>query len=135
MTPEHDLGTLLRAMDPELVEGIFVFVALPASHAAPPAWAGLSPVMTFREREGLTLVLREEDALAAGLTGTYRCRLITLNVRSALTAVGFLAVITTALAEAGISVNAASAFHHDHLFVPVERADEVMTRLRNLAAR
>ena len=59
--------------------------------------------------------------------------MITLTVHSALDAVGFLAAITARLAEAGISVNAVSAFHHDHLFVPVDRADEAMALLQNMS--
>jgi hypothetical protein len=48
--------------------------------------------------------------------------------------VGFLAAITARLAEAGISVNAVSAFHHDHLFVPADRGDEAMAALRDMSA-
>jgi hypothetical protein len=60
--------------------------------------------------------------------------LITLTVHSSLEAVGFLAAVTVPLAEAGISVNAVSAFHHDHLFVPVERAEDAQLLLQRLAA-
>jgi len=54
-------------------------------------------------------------------------------VHSALDAVGFLAAVTTRLAEAGISVNAVSAFHHDHLFVPEHRADEALQLLLEMS--
>jgi hypothetical protein len=64
----------------------------------------------------------------------FASRLITLTVHSALEAVGFLAAITVRLAEAGTSVNAVSAFHHDHLFVPVDRAHEAMGVLREMSA-
>ena len=60
--------------------------------------------------------------------------MVTLTVHSALDAVGFLAAITTRLAAAGISVNAVSAFFHDHLFVPAERAEEAVEILCRLAA-
>ena len=56
--------------------------------------------------------------------------MISLTVHSSLDAVGFLAAITTKLAQSGISVNPVSAFYHDHLFVPVNRADEAVSLLR-----
>ncbi|GAB6059235.1 hypothetical protein JCM31598_23520 [Desulfonatronum parangueonense] len=56
------------------------------------------------------------EAVGNRTKGIKHC--ITLEVRSSLSAVGFLALITTRLARAGISVNPLSAFHHDHLFVP-----------------
>lgn len=90
--------------------------------------------MLFREREGTTLIVSEDKARAAGLDAVFRCRMVTLNIHSSLEAVGFLAAITTQLAAAGIGVNPVSAFYHDHLFVPADRADEAMDMLRKLAA-
>ncbi len=92
----------------------------------------LEPVATFSEDEGTTLILPVEQAEKSGMEATYRCRQITLNVNSSLAAVGFMAAITTRLAEHGISVNPVSAFHHDHLFVPADTADESMEALRSL---
>jgi hypothetical protein len=90
--------------------------------------------MRFIEREGTTLILGESQAKAAGLAGTFRCRMVTLDIHSSLEAVGFLAAITAKLAAAGMGVNPVSAFYHDHLFVPAERAEEAMAILRQLAA-
>ena len=59
--------------------------------------------------------------------------MVTLTVQSALDAVGFLAAITARLAAAGISVNAVSAFFHDHLFVPAGRAEEIVEILSCMA--
>ncbi|TIW02257.1 MAG: ACT domain-containing protein, partial [Mesorhizobium sp.] len=56
------------------------------------------------------------------------------DVHSSLEAVGFLAAITTRLAAAGMGVNPVSAFYHDHMFVPAERAEEALAILRALAA-
>ena len=39
----------------------------------------------------------------------------------------------TSLAAAGIPSNPVSGFHHDHLFVPVDRSDEALALLRSLA--
>jgi hypothetical protein len=131
MAAERDLQVLLRGMKPELRPGIFVFCTIPANESIP---AAVSPLLTFREQEGTTLVIPREEAEAAGLRYAFASRLISLTVHSALDAVGFLAAITARLAEAGISVNAVSAFHHDHLFVPVDRVDEAMAVLQELSA-
>ncbi|UVK42593.1 ACT domain-containing protein [Mesorhizobium sp. AR07] len=130
MTGETDLKTLLATMTPELLAGTYVFVTL-----APgvPVAENLEPVMIFREREGVTLIVTEDAAREAGLTASFRCRMVTLNIHSSLEAVGFLAAITTRLATAGMGVNPVSAFYHDHLFVPAERAEEALELLRRLA--
>ena len=130
MTGERDLDALLKDMKPEMMNGTFVFCTLAPGVNLP---ATISPMLTFREREGTTLVLMHEEAERAALRHEFPSRLITLTVRSALDAVGFLAAITARLAEAGISVNAVSAFHHDHLFVPADLADEALALLREMS--
>lgn len=130
MAAERDLDGLLKNIKPELQAGIFVFCTIPPSEPIP---AALDPLLTFREQEGITLVIQRDEAEAAGLRYAFASRLITLTVRSALDAVGFLAAVTARLAEAGISVNAVSAFHHDHLFVDADRAAEAMTVLRGMS--
>ena len=129
MSGETDLRRLLAGMRPELRPGTYVFVAV-RDGTVP---GGVSPVMTFREAEGLTLILAADEAGRAGLSGAFPCRWITLAVHSSLAAVGFLAAVAARLAEAGIAVNAVSAFHHDHLFVPAARAEEAVRLLRDLA--
>ncbi|MER8917411.1 ACT domain-containing protein [Mesorhizobium sp. M0761] len=128
MAGETDLKKLLAAMTPELLPGVHVFATLVPGAPVPET---LNPVMLFREKEGTTLILPEDQA--AGLQSAFRCRMITLNVHSSLEAVGFLAAITARLAAAGMGVNPVSAFYHDHLFVPAERAEEAMELLRQLA--
>jgi hypothetical protein len=88
--------------------------------------------LVFREREGTTLVIRREEAERLGMDAQFASRLITLTVHSSLEAVGFLATITAGLAHAGISVNAVSAFYHDHLLVPQDRADEALACLQQM---
>jgi len=128
---ERGLHALLRNMKPEMLDGTFVFCSLAPSASIP---ATISPVLTFREREGTTLVILHEEAERAGLRHEFPSRLITLTVHSALDAVGFLAAITSRLADAGISVNAVSAFHHDHLFVPADRANEALAVLHEISS-
>ena len=106
----------------------------PRWRPARPFPTSLDPVMVFREREGTTLIVPEDEA-SGGRPGraSFRCRMITLNIHSSLEAVGFLAAITARLAAAGMGVNPVSAFYHDHLFVPADRAEEAMELLRRLA--
>jgi hypothetical protein len=130
MSGERNLATLLRSMKPEMQEGVFVFCTLSAGHEIS---QHLKPVHIFHEREGTAFVVRHEEAERLGLPHRFVSRLITLTVHSSLETVGFLAAVTAPLAQAGISVNAVSAFYHDHLFVPVERAEEAMRILQGLA--
>ena len=130
MPGETDLKTLIASMRPRLQPDHFVFVSLPHGESVP---ATIDPVMVFREDEGRTLVVEHQAAARAGLTGTYLCRMITLDVHSSLEAVGFLAAITTRLAAVGMPVNPVSAYHHDHLFVPADREEEAMAILEAMA--
>ena len=130
MPGEGNLETLLQNMTPEMHAGIFVFCSIPEHEEIP---ATLRPVLIFREREGTTLIIRREEAEAAGLPYQFASRMITLTVHSSLEAIGFLAAVTGRLAEAGISVNAVSAFYHDHLFVPEHKADEALRHLQNVS--
>lgn len=132
----HDRGetnfrALIAGMEPHLADGIFVFATVAAGAVRPP---GLDPIMLFREAEGATLILSRAEAERHGLAFVYPSRMITLTIHSSLEAVGFLAAVTTALAAEGISVNPVSAYHHDHLFVPADRADEAMAVLGRLAS-
>jgi len=131
MTGETNLKKLLGAMSPELTPGIVVFATLPPGTPMP---AGLNPLMTFREREGITLILHEDEAGAAGLPVIFPSRMITLNVHSSLDAVGFLAAITGRLAAAGMGVNPVAGYFHDHLFVPADRATDAMAILAAIVA-
>ncbi|THA71528.1 ACT domain-containing protein [Streptomyces sp. A0958] len=130
MTAESDLRVLLSNLRPELHPGRYVYATAPDG-ALPDA---VTPVVTVRETEGLTLVLPEAEAAVAGLPYTYVAGWITLRVHSALEAVGLTAAVSLALTDAGISCNVVAGFHHDHLFVPYERAAEAVTALERLAA-
>ena len=130
MSGETDLNKLTATMHPELRDGTYVFVTMPLDGADPD---GLGAVMSFREDEGVAMIVPERAASAAGLVGIFPCRMITLTVHSALDAVGFLAAVTMRLSAAGISVNAVSAFFHDHLFVPAGQAEETVEILCRMA--
>lgn len=122
---------LLTEMSPELREGEYVFSSISREDLDD---LRVDPIGWFREVEGISLILDRAAAQRLGLKQSSTFRMISLNVDSSLEAVGFLAAVTEKLAAAGVSVNAVSAFHHDHLFIPVEKADLAMSLLNDLAA-
>jgi uncharacterized protein len=134
MHASRDLAHLLAVMAPAIDPREFVFATVTGDTLADLSRSGTAPLATFVESEGLSLILERTAATRAGLTYIYPCRLITLSVHSSLDAIGFVSAITSALAAAGISVNPVSAYHHDHLFVPVDRATAALDILRRLSA-
>lgn len=125
------LSVLLATLQPQLQPAVYVYVTLSTAAALPP---DLEPLAQFREAEGLTLIVSQAAADRAQLSYQYPCRLITLTVHSSLAAVGMLAIVTQTLAVQGISTNVVSAYFHDHLFVPCDRAQEALACLTALAA-
>jgi hypothetical protein len=113
------LKHLLGSMEPILQPGNFVFATVsPSDTTFPNRLLQAHPFeMLFRESEGWTLIAEQATADALGLESIFPCRKVTLGVHSSLDAVGFLAAITTRLAESGLGINPVSGFYHDHLYV------------------
>jgi hypothetical protein len=95
---------------------------------------GSAPFMLLKDEHEVTLLLDEEDwrtmrhaARDARVEGDFR--LLTFDVELAWNVVGFLALVTRILAEAGISCGALSAFSRDHLLV---KQDDLAKALRAL---
>ena len=94
---------------------------------------GLAPYAMIEESEGTSVIISQSQAQQFDLKGDFLCRRITLNIHSALDAVGFIAHISAQLANAGIPTNPVAGFYHDHLFVPVERANDAMAILDKIS--
>lgn len=131
MIGETNLDKLIREMNPELNKGEFVFCKLDSEEKL----QNVKPKCLFRETKGMTVVLSKTEAEKLNLPYTFVCSWITLNIHSSLDAVGFIAKVSKALAEAGISCNIISAYFHDHLFVPIDKTDEALKSLQNLQHR
>ncbi|PWB31427.1 acetyltransferase [Pseudomonas sp. SDI] len=131
MSAETSLATLIRSMRPQLNQGTYVFCTVGD-------WGAIAPgdvIGSFREAEGLTLILQRERAAALGLSFSYEAAWITLTVHSSLAAVGLTAAFASALGQAGISCNVLAAFYHDHIFVAQADAQRAMAVLEGLAAQ
>jgi hypothetical protein len=130
MGGEMDLRVLLREMTAQLHDDVFVFATLPPHHLPDE----LRVRMRFEEAEGTTLILTQAEAQKHAIPHQFPCRMITLDVHSALEAVGFIARVATALAAHGMGVNPVSGFYHDHLFVPLGREQDALRILDDLRA-
>lgn len=131
MMGSTNLSHLLASMSPVLRDETFVFVSIAADAPIP----NIGAVMQFVEAEGVTLIAPLDTVKKADLPYEFPCRMITLNIHSSLEAVGFLAVITTHLAKLDVGVNPVSGFYHDHLFIPEDRAADVMASLAELSQK
>ncbi|MDO6525850.1 ACT domain-containing protein [Motilimonas sp. 1_MG-2023] len=122
-----ELDELLRSMSPELKEPEFVFCTVAGNLCD---YLVLSPVATFIESEGLTLVLEKSCAERANLQFEGSFRQITLTVHSSLEAVGLTAAVSAKLASKGISANVLAAYYHDHIFVQSSKAEAALLALQ-----
>lgn len=123
-----DLAVLIRSMEPGLHSGVYAYCVVPMGTDV----SALSPVATVAESEGLTLVLPEEQAIQAGFAVRFRAAWITLTVHSDLEAVGLTAAFASALGRAGVSCNVVAGTYHDHIFVPVGKAQAALAALKAL---
>lgn len=127
MVGETDPAAMLSKLDVERRPGRFAFVT--------GSWPDLADVAAARvnELEGTTLVVDAARARDAGAEVATEFAWLTLVVHSSLEAVGLTATFSRALADAGIACNVLAGYHHDHLLVPVDRADAAVRVLRDLA--
>ncbi len=128
MAGESDLAALLRGLSPRLNDGCYVCTRVRTGIPA-----GADPIVVVREDEGLTLVLTQEEADRLDLAYEFVAAWITLQVHSALEAVGLTAAVSQVLTGAGISANVVAGYTHDHVFVPLRRADDAMRALATLS--
>jgi uncharacterized protein len=130
MPGETDLISLLKTMKPILNEGEYVFCTVDENINI----TSSDILFSFREKEGITIIIKKNLADSLHLSYHYIASWITLTVHSSLEAVGLTAAFSKALAEQNISCNAVAAFYHDHIFVAQKDAEKAMQALRQLSA-
>ncbi len=121
-----NLDETLAALDAQ-VEGTYVFAT---TDTLPP---GLEPFAVVREAEGLTVIVKASDAFRFGLGEHPLYARITPSVETELQSVGLTATICQTVASRGIPCNVIAGFHHDHFFVPADKAQEVQSLLSSLS--
>ena len=131
MSGMQDLDQLLANMEPTLSDTHYVFCTVVGDLID---YAHLNPLATYREQEGLTLVLEQSVAEQANLESIGPMACFTLNVHSSLEAVGLTAAVAQQLTDAGISANVIAAYFHDHIFVSTYHAQDALRALKAITA-
>ncbi len=125
MSGESDLGSILRTLEVNRRDGVFVFATVPLGESLPDV--PLSAMVS--EADGTSLVLTRQAADDAGLDYEFEAAWLSVVNHTSLEAVGVTASISTALAMKGIPCNVIAGFHHDHILVPHDQADEAMAAI------
>jgi hypothetical protein len=131
---ERDLGRMLATLSVRRRPGVFSFVSVDAGDARFTELAAVAQA-SIVEDEGTTFVVEEATATGAGFAVDFRAAWLTLEVFSALDAVGLTAAVSAALTDVGVSCNVLAGTHHDHLLVPVDDAGRALDALDALARR
>ena len=125
MGAERDLDVLIATLDVERRPGTFVYHQRPGEAEPVPG-----ALVMIDEGETTTYIV--DEGTVDG--GEFRSAWLTLTVHSALEAVGLTAAVAAALTAEGIPANVLAGYAHDHMLVPVERADDAIAAIRALAA-
>ncbi len=129
MNGEKDLEKLLKGMKPKHILGEYVFCVVKDLMNI-----NLNEIeMTFREEEGITIIIKKEIADKLHLNYSFIASWITLTVHSSLEAVGLTAAFSKVLSENNISCNVVAAFYHDHIFVDKKDTEKAMSILNKLS--
>jgi hypothetical protein len=121
---------MIAAMAPVLDTGTYAFVTTRDPERAAAATA--RALATFAEEEGLSLILPLAAAQDMAFSDPLPMARITLTVHSALDGTGLTAAVASALAAKGIPCNMVAAFHHDHVFIPLDMAGQALAILRGM---
>lgn len=126
MAGETDLAAMLASLEVARRPGTFAFVT-----GEWPVLAGDASAR-IEESEGTTLVVDADAARGAGAPVDFEAAWLTLTVHSALEAVGLTAAFSAALGDRDIPCNVLAGYYHDHLLVPVDRAQDAIEAIEAL---
>ena len=130
---EEDLLNLLNNLQPNLLNEDYVFVVLDEYSLG--FLKQLDPIATFKEKEGLTIVITKERAKQENLEYNSVFKCISLGVHSSLSSVGLIATISILFSDKDIPCNVFSGFFHDHLFVQKSLSKEALELLKGLKSK
>lgn len=119
---ETDLQQLIANMEPVLNQGEYIFASVSDLSKIPREMT----ICEMKEKEGMTVVLSKKDAEHLSIPFEFVAAWITLNIHSALEAVGLTAAFATELGKHNISCNVIAGYYHDHIFVDTKDKERAM---------
>ena len=127
---KFELKDILGNLKPRILEGSFVFTT--SNDELVHLMKTFKPIATFREEEGITLVLSKDEADKFNIKYDSLFRCISLGVHSSLNSYGLISSISRELTKKKISSNVFSGFYHDHIFVQADLADPAIQVINSL---
>lgn len=115
----------LAKLNPRIVDGTFWVCTIKNLSKVPD-----NTIATFKEERGITAVIKQNDK--PNFECTDAKAMIDVGIDTPSGAEGFLAKIATAIAEDDTCVYVFSAYYQDHLFVPKEKANDIVEVLKKL---
>ncbi len=131
MTGLTEIQVLLKEMKPNLDRTEYIFTTMDCFNLNEDI-IRLNPIATFLETEGMTVVITKKRAEQNNIAYDAVFNKITLEVHSSLEAVGLTAAFSSALTVNNISANVIAGYYHDHIFVPIDNADQALATLIEL---
>lgn len=129
MSGEINLQKLLKTLKPKHNSGEYVFCVVDKIESI-----NLKDVvLMFKEKEGITVIIKKQLANKLKLKYSFVASWITLTAHSSLEAIGLTAAFSNALSQQGISCNVVAAFHHDHIFVAKKDTKKAMVVLNKFS--
>ena len=124
MPGQTDLKKILESIDPYLVDESFIFMTTDQSLSS--ISNTLNPIASFKENEGLSIVITQATADKNAITYDSVFSCISLGVHSSLESYGLISTISRELTQNNISTNIFSGYYHDHIFVQSGKADKAL---------
>ena len=115
---------MYKRQDPHLVDESFIFMTTDQSLSS--ISNTLNPIASFKENEGLSIVITQATADKNAITYDSVFSCISLGVHSSLESYGLISTISRELTQNNISTNVFSGYYHDHIFVQSEKADKAL---------
>lgn len=122
---------MLASLTVSVRDDLYVVVTLGADES--PVGLGEGVAALIDEAEGVTVIATTARAEAEGWPQDFIAAWLTLDVHSALEAVGLTAAFSRNLGRAGIPCNVVAGFHHDHILVPHDKSEAAVEVIEALA--